>query len=1304
MLVKTEECRAQLRTLQVFLSAPDKPEDDLGNLRDLRPSSHACSWIESKPYFTSWRDDLESPQFLWLRARPAFGKSVLASYIVDHLTASGHNCSYFFFKHNDPHKSTLSGLLRSMAYQMAMATGNHAIRESLLLLCQDEVHFDRDDEHAIWRKVFVAGIFRKTIQQSQYWVVDGIDECDYPTKLFPLLAKLGSLPSLRVIITSRDSNELLKSSTELKSRLVNEEISVHDTRPDIQSYAEEQVMQLNLEDDYTCQYVMTTVMEKSLGCFLWVKLVLKELGDAHLRSSIEQILEDVPEGMDPLYSRTLDLMSKQIPGNRKGLIQAILTWVMCAVRPLTLAELQSALAIDIGEEIYRLRQALDSMCSQLVFVDTKDFVQPVHATAREYLLENLESEWAVSRVKGSTRLLETCLKYLTGQEMMMPRNRRTISSQNNKQEKSPFAFYASVAFSDHLRTATASSDQLLVLLAKFLQTNVLAWIDWVVSEYRSVRHLTAAAKSLKIFLDRRTKYKSPLGKEFSTTDAWSIDLERIATRFGKSLMSSPPAIYSLVPALCPTHSAIRRQFGRNARGIEVLGNDSDTWDDRLSCIIHRNKTPSVVACADCLFAVGFSEPPGLIWVYDISTCQERRNMCHPETVRALAFTSSSDLLASSGRGHIYIWDSNDGSCLRQIGTMYESLFLAFANSDALLMAASKGNHTCSWDLRDRGAEMEMCSWYDAYGVAISQNVPSVVVFNHERTLLAAVYKGFPISLWEIEDNSFLGYVHRDPAQIGALDTPRGPDKKAAHPHVEAMVFNPKTDQLAASYADGELCCFDPWSQELEVKDSVFVQTMACSPDGRTLAGGDMHGTIQIRDFRTLRLLYKIVAFDDPIRSLTFTANSLRVLDIRGSTCNVWEPSVLVRSEQSDDENISEAMERSPVIVESEDAEDVNLVTNIIPGPGTSFLVGREDASVIMYDFNTGGVKPVQELYRHAAGAAVLALSWCDFAGILASADLSSQLKVAKIPPAGAGSKNPCLPVFEDRLVGQAMRSVLLDPLGKRLLLSTSTGVSLYAATGEIIDSTSNVDGKQMWLNDPINPGHLLCLSPSSLRVFDWLTLRQKGITTFLNRARSDFLGPETVIKRVAVVPKSKKVLLRVVTSRPKSQSTSLRVLDLEKLSAALTTAARRTHLPSSTKPHAEHQAPRAQEEIDIKEASNTVRLVEGALTLLPSQRLGEELEPLSKHLEQIIDTIPNTSEVVFLDKTLWVCSFDIDRFCTEPCYTRYFFIPHEWLTNNDDMIIRVTNQKDVLLVRRDKLILFKRGLRSGEKVVLKADR
>jgi len=74
-----------------------------------------------------------------------------------------------------------------------------------------------------------------------------------------------------------------------------------------------------------------------------------------------------------------------------------------------------------------------------------------------------------------------------------------------------------------------------------------------------------------------------------------------------------------------------------------------------------------------------------------------------------------------------------------------------------------------------------------------------------------------------------------------------------------LTFNPNSDSglLAVAYQDGELALYDAWSQkELNsVYGNAF--TLASSPDGRTLATGDARSTVQIGDFETLKLLYRI---------------------------------------------------------------------------------------------------------------------------------------------------------------------------------------------------------------------------------------------------------------------------------------------------------------------------------------------------------------------------------------------------------------------------------------------------------------
>ena len=83
---------------------------------------------------------METPQYLWLFAKPATGKSVLASYVVGHIEEDlNQDASYFFFARGHKFKSWLSVCLRSLAYQMALkssevGTYSWAYRMKMLLL------------------------------------------------------------------------------------------------------------------------------------------------------------------------------------------------------------------------------------------------------------------------------------------------------------------------------------------------------------------------------------------------------------------------------------------------------------------------------------------------------------------------------------------------------------------------------------------------------------------------------------------------------------------------------------------------------------------------------------------------------------------------------------------------------------------------------------------------------------------------------------------------------------------------------------------------------------------------------------------------------------------------------------------------------------------------------------------------------------------------------------------------------------------------------------------------------------------
>jgi hypothetical protein len=103
--------RDQLNDLKGYLGIHGEWEDDLIASEDPRLPG-TCKWINQKPYYQSWTDFTASniPPVLWLKGKPASGKSVLVGYIIGELEKQQYHLSYYLFKHGEASKSRLSTL------------------------------------------------------------------------------------------------------------------------------------------------------------------------------------------------------------------------------------------------------------------------------------------------------------------------------------------------------------------------------------------------------------------------------------------------------------------------------------------------------------------------------------------------------------------------------------------------------------------------------------------------------------------------------------------------------------------------------------------------------------------------------------------------------------------------------------------------------------------------------------------------------------------------------------------------------------------------------------------------------------------------------------------------------------------------------------------------------------------------------------------------------------------------------------------------------------------------------------------
>jgi pimeloyl-ACP methyl ester carboxylesterase len=684
--------------LESFFKLRDVLEEDLTLQSELK-MPESCEWLINKPQFLSWKAG-DAANIFWLIGRPATGKSVLSTHVIDHLNSMPVYCSYFFFKHSTASRSTLGDCFRSLAFQMAIQ--DRLVKEQLIELENEGLAWDKADDTSIWTKLFVDRIFKLSFTKRHYWVIDGLDECANFNSLFTkkLLTKLPHRDKLRIFVTSRNLDVIERGLASLGPQASTYALSNSDTLNDIRLFLTTKLEELGrFETEDELRVMCDKMLEKSSGSFLWARLVLQELESAWTEEAMEDILNEVPGELYDLYSK----MVQSIEMDRSKIILAktILKWVVLARRPLSLEELRSAVKLDLNQTIQNMRRAISDICGQLVYVDAADKAHIIHATAREFLLDqDVCSELTVYKELGHTRIASVLARFLSGDcfKAQQARSQRPAKFRSSMKIGIPVSLdvslldYASKFFAEHVYRCSSEDDDLMDNLSTFLNTNVLSWIEFI-AKSGDLSTITRAAMNIREYLARRAKYVPPTDLSISIVAGWVTDLIRVAAKFHAQLLTHPHAIHRLIPPLCPSESMIFRRFSNDLRtaNMTIKGLPTGTWDDCLSRIDFQRGQTTAVSHSYTSFAVGLST--GQVFLYNAGSVQLQSTMTHPERVKMLQFSEDDNFLASCGAKHMVIWKSKSGSQIYAFPLSSPPLSLAFLGFDELFCMSQSGTLT-----------------------------------------------------------------------------------------------------------------------------------------------------------------------------------------------------------------------------------------------------------------------------------------------------------------------------------------------------------------------------------------------------------------------------------------------------------------------------------------------------------------------------------------------------------------------------------------------------------------------------------
>ena len=290
-----------------------------------------------------------------------------------------------------------------------------------------------------------------------------------------------------------------------------------------------------------------------------------------------------------------------------------------------------------------------------------------------------------------------------------------------------------------------------------------------------------------------------------------------------------------------------------------------------------------------------------------------------------------------------------------------------------------------------------------------------------------------------------------------------------------------------AYQDGDVVVFamDEWQPQQVCAYSIHAYVLASSPDGRTLAAGDTAGGVSLFAFETLQLLYRIESLEEVAADMIFASNSLRLYDVRGRSCNVWEPSVLFRKSFTDD-NSTDPEDPEPAMPEPEDSvhqvfDDSKTITVITPASDDKLVFcGRDDGTITVHEIKSG--KKLTEVKLHSTP--IQYIEWNNSARLLVTADASSRCRATRLPPQLKTSSPPgATEAIFNRRTPLAISQIIIRPDGHAVLFSGPSGEEL-CVDGQITQSTHS-RGEARWVQHPTDQSRLFLFQGAKIRLFNW---------------------------------------------------------------------------------------------------------------------------------------------------------------------------------------------------------------------------
>lgn len=1237
-----------LDDIRELLSMPGSMDHDL-NLFLNRRANSTCTWILERPEVYLWLDSTSVSELQWIHGRPGHGKSVLSSFMVDHLREEGAAVQHFFFRSGDETKRSISALLRSIAYQIATVVPSY--RQSLRRLAGGGLKLKESDWRGTWKKLFTETLFQMELMPTLYWIIDGLDDSGSPQQIFEMLAGIGNSKSpIKCLVTSRWNPVLLAAHERVRSKICSSSLSIDQNSTDIRIYTEEQLNCLSWRPAVK-QDVLKKVLQNANGNFLWVYLVLEEIKDCHTESDVEKRFQELPPGMENLYKRMEDPICRIRRLSDKCLSRHLLLWAIFTRRAISVDELRSLLEAEHGQ-LLDISHTIDRLCGHFVVVEGGQRISLLHQSAREYLMTTSTLPFSLNATDAHCELFEKCItafmdKGLRGR--ITPETLRVLE-------------YRATSWPHHLQSIKQvdDSDKLLDLLIHFFsQPHVLAWIQ-ALAILNQLRVLIESSHALTAYIGRRRRLdaaRDPTMRRYEDLElleSWTHDLLKIPGKFGNNLSQDPSSIFTSVPPFCPTSSAIHKLFAEAASSSVTVRGKPAEWDDCLASIsVGSSHLACLIAVSGRHLAV--SDEIGTITLWDCTTFQQVQKLHHAEKLSAICFDTSGGRLASYGSYTTKLWAPQTGQLIRRFDNIPDmpALCLTFTCQDNVLMMGSDRRCLLRYDLNRKAdaiwtpTDSSILNDGDAMS-GTKMNSPSMLAISPDGSMIAAAYRRFPLTIWSIDP----------PKIIKRISRKRTPDRISIPlPFADRLSWHPNSEELMGLFLDGyafKYNVLDSTLQEQPPDPGRMPADVHCSPDGGIFAIRGVGGIVKLFDYQTSTLIYQISSAVGMSTAFLFSQDSRRFFQLRGNQCTVWEPNSLIRlhaaddhavnSQSSPDESLS--YDQSKIVSESL-LEDRGPISVVSPSPtGHLICTGNEDGLIELSDSTTGSRV---EIERTATGMSIEHLVWNTDGTRLIYTEISGRLTLIELFLDGVW-KHRRVKRFKPKMQPGGIVQVLFTPDSKSAVVVFRGTAQLWSLESGKLEHTYT-DGDislSRWVGHPNSSSHILSISSTHVCVHEWTNLVLTKTYSFVrfDAARKH----ETMdIKSPSPTGSIEQSLTEEVEEQVEQvKETHLHGHILVIISRQSTTGALRSRFEVLNTTKLDSESSSTDHIITpLKIPPDVAAEVEIPITILANERL------------------------VFVDQSLRLCTWHLNGSGGVEDIARHFFIPRNWLPDRSMDLLRI---------------------------------